>query len=107
MITAVVLAAGQSRRMGTQKLLLQLGTQTVIGHVVDAIRSSPVDRIIVVVGRDEEAIRRALGDREVMFAVNPDPEGDMLSSVRCGLQALPGECRAVLVAPKAWQVRPR
>ena len=33
-----------------------------------------------------------------MFVPNPDPEGDMLSSVRCGLRALPESCEAVLVA---------
>ncbi|MCH8218358.1 MAG: NTP transferase domain-containing protein, partial [Planctomycetes bacterium] len=37
MISAVVLAAGQSRRMGTQKLLLPWGPSSVIGHIVDQL----------------------------------------------------------------------
>jgi len=42
MISAIVLAAGRSRRMGTQKLLLPFAGQTVIGRVVDALLNSPV-----------------------------------------------------------------
>jgi molybdenum cofactor cytidylyltransferase len=84
--------------MGRQKLLLPLGNKVVITRVVESIQSAPVDRIVVVVGRDREAIRTALQGREVFFVVNPDPEGDMLSSVRCGFGAVPDECEGVLIA---------
>jgi molybdenum cofactor cytidylyltransferase len=50
-----------------------------------------------VVGRDAEQIQSALAGRAVTFVSNPDPQGDMLSSVRCGLRALPALCEAVLV----------
>ena len=53
---------------------------------------------MVVVGRDAEFIRQTLHKRPVSFVENPDPEGDMLSSVRCGLRALPDSCEAILVA---------
>jgi len=83
--------------MGTQKLLLPLGNQTVIARVVDAVRRAPVDRTIVVVGAHGEAMREALQGRPVSFVVNPDPDGDMLGSVRCGLRAVPNECAGVLI----------
>jgi len=97
MICAVVLAAGCSRRMGTQKLLLPFAGSTVIGHVVGQIMASDVDQAYVIVGRDAAAIVEALRDRPVGIVRNPQPDGDMLSSIRCGLRAVPPDCRAVLV----------
>jgi molybdenum cofactor cytidylyltransferase len=98
MICAVVLAAGRSGRMGSQKLLLPLGGKPVIARVVDELLLSPVQKVLVVVGRDGERIEQALPKRDVTFVSNPDPEGDMLSSVRCGLRSLPETCKAVLLA---------
>ena len=97
MICAVVLAAGRSQRMRTQKLLLPLGGKPVIALVVDEILRGPVERVRVVVGADSERIKGALAGRAVTFILNPDLEGDMLSSVRCGLRSLPAACEAVLV----------
>jgi molybdenum cofactor cytidylyltransferase len=96
---AVVLAAGRSRRMGkgVQKLLLPLGGTTVVGRVVDELLRSELGRVIVVAGPDGR-IAQALDGRPVTLVTNPDPEADMLDSVRCGLRALPAECDAVLVA---------
>jgi molybdenum cofactor cytidylyltransferase len=98
MISAIVLAAGRSRRMGTQKLLLPFQGTTLIGRVVDELSRSPLDQILVVVGRDGEHIAKAIPGPRVQFVTNPNDEAEMLSSVRCGLQALPAEASAVLVA---------
>jgi molybdenum cofactor cytidylyltransferase len=97
-IDAIVLAAGRSRRMGTQKLLLPFAGQTLIGHVVDEIAASPVRRVIVVVAADDNAIGAALTGKAVTIVRNPNEDGDMLSSVRAGLRALPGGAQAVLTA---------
>jgi molybdenum cofactor cytidylyltransferase len=96
---AVVLAAGRSRRMGDgiQKLLLPLGGTTMIGRVVDALLDTRVDRVIVVAGPDGQ-VADALKGRRVTLVTNVKPEADMLSSVRCGLEALSQNCEAVLVA---------
>ena len=98
MICAIVLAAGLSRRMGTQKLLLHFGGQTMIAHVVDRICASVVDHVFVVVGPDGEEVARAVSDRPVTVVVNPQAASEMLDSVRCGLRALLEGCEAVLVA---------
>lgn len=97
MIGAIVLAAGRSGRMGRQKLLLPLRGRPLITGVVDELVGSPLESITVVVGRDAVPIQAALAGRAVEFAHNPDPDGDMLSSVRCGLRACPASCEAVLV----------
>lgn len=97
MIGAIVLAAGHSRRMGTQKLLLPLAGRTLIGRVIDEVRSGAVDHVVVVVSKDEAAVRQELADQPVALVINPNPEGEMLSSVRCGLRALPAGCAAAMV----------
>jgi len=97
MICAVVLAAGRSERMGTQKLLLPIGGKTLIERVVDELLASAVEGILVVVGDDSQRLRTVLGKRPIQFVPNPDPTSDMLGSVRCGLRSLPVRCEAVLV----------
>ena len=97
MICAVVLAAGRSERMGTQKLLLPLQGRTIIGGIVDELVNSPLEAILVVTGREAGRIQQALAGRQVSFVSNPEPAGDMLSSVRCGLRTLPAGCDAVVV----------
>ncbi len=87
MITAIVLAAGRSRRMGTQKLLLPVAGRPMIATVVDQLLQCPVASVLVVVGSDGEPIRQALAGRGVEFIVNDQPESEMLHSVRCGLRA--------------------
>src|SRR5438094_2576196 len=98
MICAIVLAAGRSGRMGTQKLLLPLENKPVVAHVVDALLRSTLEQIVVVTGRDRERLQEALRDRAITFVQNPEPEGEMLGSVRCGLRTLPATCDGVLVA---------
>lgn len=97
MISAIVLAAGQSRRMGCQKLLLPFGGHTVIAHVVGAVLGSAVEETCIVVGRGRDRIAEALAGSGVIYVTNPDSAGDMLSSVRCGLRALSPHTEAILV----------
>ncbi len=98
MICAIVLAAGRSSRMGVQKLLLPFGGKTVTSHIADQLLASTVDKVFVVTGHQPERITAELSGRRVSIVNNPDYDSGMLSSVRCGLHALPKRCRAVLVA---------
>lgn len=99
MIYAVVLAAGRSRRMGkgVQKLLLPFDGGTVISRVVGEVVRSPVDETLVVLGTHEDGVRGALARLPARFVTNPDPDGEMLSSVRCGLREVPSDCDGVLI----------
>ena len=85
-ITAVVLAAGDSTRMGSQKLLLPYGGSTVIRHIAETLLETEIDRIVVVVGRDGPKIRKALDGLDIVIRENPDPDLGMLSSVRIGIR---------------------
>jgi molybdenum cofactor cytidylyltransferase len=97
MMRAIVLAAGRSSRMKTQKLLLPFGGGTVIGYIVDQLLGSALDEVVVVVGHDGERVAEALASRAVRVVTNPDYASGMLSTVRCGLRAL-APCDGVLVA---------
>jgi len=98
MISAVVMAAGMSRRMGTPKVLLPWGPTTVLGQVLQVLKAASVEDIVVVTGaaRDEvEAICLQSGARTVS---NPAYEsGEMLSSLQVGLRDLPAESPAALI----------
>jgi molybdenum cofactor cytidylyltransferase len=97
MICAVVLAAGLSRRMGVQKLLLPFGGKTVISHIIDQLLASTVDEVHVVVGHQAERISAELSGLAITIVKNPNYKSGMLSSVRRGLRNLPENCRAVMV----------
>lgn len=60
-IAAILLAAGESRRMGSPKALLPWGEQSLLQWEIDQLIASQVDEIIVVLGAGSEAIRRSLG----------------------------------------------
>ena len=96
-IIAIVLAAGRSERLPPQKLLLTFEGMPVICRVVDELLSSRVAETIVVVGRDAHLIQSALGDRRVQFVQNPALNGEMLTSVRCGIAAADSSCQAFLI----------
>ena len=97
MIWAVVLAAGESRRMGTQKLLLPFGGTTVIEAIVRAALDSEADATVVVLGADRERVRDLLKSYPLVFAVNEDYRLGMLSSIQAGFRALPNDAEAAVV----------
>lgn len=93
-IAAVVLAAGESRRLRTPKQLLEWGDTTLLGHVVGMVHSWPVDEVWVVLGHAADEIMAGvdLGDAGVIH--NPEWEEGMASSLRVALDALFRRSRA-------------
>lgn len=96
-VAAIVLAAGTSRRMGTQKLLLSLGGSPLVQIVVEAANASVVDLVVVVLGHDAGNVRRALPVGRQRDIFNPDFETGMASSLRAGIRALPSETAGAIV----------
>lgn len=97
-LSAVILAAGESRRMGRPKQLLPFGEGTILERVVDTLRAAGVGEILVVLGHLAERVRVVLGQRPVTIVVNESYREGMLSSVQCGLRAIGGDQKAVLFA---------
>lgn len=89
-IAAVILAAGQSRRMGpSNKLLADIGGKTMVAHVADAVQASQARPVVAVVGHQAEAVRAALAGRDILFVDNPDHAEGISGSLKLGLRALP------------------
>jgi molybdenum cofactor cytidylyltransferase len=84
--------------MGLQKLLLPFAGKTVITHIVDQLLAGAIDNMYVVVGHEPDRITEQLSDRPVTIVTNPNYDQGMLSSVRCGFEALPPDCDGSLVA---------
>jgi molybdenum cofactor cytidylyltransferase len=97
MIAAIVLAAGLARRMGRQKLLLDLKGKPVVRWSVEAVLVH-VDDCVVVTGYDDGAVRAALTGLTVRYAVNPRPEDGQGSSIATGVAALASPTTETLVA---------
>jgi len=96
MIASVVLAAGFARRMGRQKLLLDLNGTPVVRWSVDAVLPH-VDDCVVVTGQDDAAVRAVLRGLRVRYAVNPRPQDGQGSSIAVGVAALEPTTTAVFV----------
>jgi len=98
MISALILAAGQSKRMGRPKLLLPWGETTVLGQVIATFKAAEINDILVVTGGAREQIEMLVG-KSVQTIFNPDhAQGEMLSSVQVGLAGLNPGTEAVLIA---------
>ena len=75
--------------MGAQKLLLQLGGETVIVRTVRQVSESGVDDVLVVVGFEHEKVAAALEGHGCRVALNPDYATGMGSSFRTAVAAMP------------------
>lgn len=99
-VSAVVLAAGASVRMGEPKQLLPLGGRTLLERTLESLRCAPLVQVVLVLGASADlivkALPRALLDRLVVVR-NPDYEQGMASSLRVGLEAVRSESDGALV----------
>lgn len=97
MISAILLAAGESRRMGQPKQLLEWQGKPLLLHVLENLIRSSADEIILVLGREAKKIRKSLPEFPIKIVVNPDYQTGMASSLRQGLLAMDPGSEAFLV----------
>lgn len=92
-ITAIILAAGKSSRMGSPKMLLSWGGITIVEHVISVFAKAGVNNILVITGGAREQVEAIIRECQKKYPVqsvfNADyMAGDMLSSMQCGLRYL-------------------
>jgi molybdenum cofactor cytidylyltransferase len=96
-VEAILLAAGESRRMGFPKPLLRLGSRTFIEVLIAAILPN-VARLIVVIGAHGRAVREAIpADPGILVVENPDYLRGQLSSIKAGLPHVGPQASAALI----------
>lgn len=99
MIVAVVLAAGESSRMGRPKALLPIEGQTFIEKIVGALKQSTIGKVIIVLGHNSEEIRARIAHLPAEILVNSNYKSGQLSSLQTAVRRLESEadCDALLV----------
>jgi len=97
-VSAVLLAAGRSRRMGRFKPLLPFGDQTVIQTCINHIRAAGIIEIVLVLGHRAKDIQDHLKECDLTFACNHEPESPMSASISVGVSALSPNARSTLIA---------
>jgi molybdenum cofactor cytidylyltransferase len=115
MNVAIILAAGESRRMGQPKQLLPFGDKTMLEWVIDAFRSPRVDEIRVVLGYKADEIAKRIGSQagtpasakatagkpvppEIKVVKNARYQQGMFTSIQAGLRDLPKKTKLVMIA---------
>jgi len=98
MISAILLAAGESNRMGQPKQLMPFGQITIVERTIDNLLNSAVSETIVVLGYKDEEIRKTIAGKPIKIAMNPDYQQGMSTSIIAGLKQVDKRARAVLIA---------
>jgi molybdenum cofactor cytidylyltransferase len=93
MISAIIPAAGQSKRMGKPKMLLPWRNATIIEHVISVFGQAGVEDILVVTGSAQQQVEEIVSSYKKRYPVRyvhnrNYMNTEMLSSIQCGLQAL-------------------
>ena len=90
MISAILLAAGQSKRMkGKNKLLLKYKRKTLINRVLKSLIKSKVNKIIIVLGHEGRKIKKiALKSKKIIFVFNSNYAKGISTSIKCGIKKI-------------------
>ena len=100
MISAILLAAGQSKRIpGENKLIKYYKNKPLINHSIDAIKKSKVNKIIIVLGYQSNQIKRLIKkNKKINFVINKKYKKGMSSSIKCGLRKITINCKGFIIA---------
>jgi molybdenum cofactor cytidylyltransferase len=96
-VYALILAAGNSVRMGRPKQLLRWQGSTLLERAIDSASRVLPERVIVILGAHAESIHSAINFDSVKTVRNPDWQEGLASSIRAGIEALPASAEAVLI----------
>lgn len=96
-VAGIVLAAGSSTRMGSNKLLLELDGEAVVRRAARTASAAGLDPVVVVTGHDHEAVMARLHDLGVTVVNNTEHAKGTHTSVAAGIASVPDECAAAVV----------
>jgi len=96
MVTGVILAAGQGRRMGEPKQLLPLGEKPMVWHVATAACLAGLDAVIVITGAYATAVKQVLQDLPLQIIYNEDWAQGQSTSVKRAVESITAKDQAVV-----------
>jgi molybdenum cofactor cytidylyltransferase len=99
MLAAVILGAGESRRMGSPKALVPFHGISFAQHLVDVTRHARVGVTRIVLGAGADEIAAKLGVDPAMIVFNQDWEKGQLSSIHAGIRSLPEATEGMILCP--------
>ena len=97
-ISAILLGAGESKRMGVDKLSLPWRRKTVLEHCFETLLQSEVQEIVVVLGTRNKRVKNRFQGKKTKVVVNPYSKRGMSTSIRKGLQAIHPGSAGILIA---------
>ena len=98
-VTPIILAAGDSLRMGYPKALLPLGNDIFLTHILRVLKNVGLPKPVIILGKTASMIQAQLGDWTADVRINPDPGRGQLSSIQMGLSHLDPESPAGMIWP--------
>jgi len=98
MISAILLGAGESKRMGVDKLYLSWGRKSVLEHCFETLLRSEVGELVVVLGIRNKGAKNLFRRRKARVVINPYSHRGMSTSIRRGLLALHPKGEGILIA---------
>jgi molybdenum cofactor cytidylyltransferase len=97
-ISAIILAAGKSTRMGKQKLRMQLGQRSILEHTVDNYLNAKIDEVVVVVGYEANEIKQLLAHKPLIIIHNPRYNDGIGTSISAGIQYVKESAQMLVIA---------
>ena len=97
LVSAILLAAGESKRMGKPKQLMPLGSSTILEQAMDNLLSSQITEVVVVLGHRTEEMIKLIANRPVKIAINPIYHQGMGTSIVTGLKLIDNRTQAVML----------
>lgn len=97
MVSAILLAAGASKRMGKPKQLMPLGNSTILEQTIDNLLGSRVSEVIVVLGHRAEEMTKVIANKPVKIIINPAYQQGMSTSIITGLNLVDSRAQAVML----------
>ena len=97
-ISAIILAAGKSTRMGKSKLLMDWNGKTILEQTIDNYLGSAVNEVVIVLGHESYELQKFIGERDVITVINPQYTKGMSTSIVTGMNFLSVQTQGVILA---------
>ena len=97
MISAIILAAGEGKRIGTTKALLNWGNENLINYQINSLSHESITEKIVVVGSESEKVKKSISKNEIKIAENNNYLSGKTSSIKKGISYIGNDQNDILL----------